>query len=211
ALCDQSLRRQDTGDCERHLFDSQDLADRIFVSINLRGGGATDHPNLVRPANVLRCKRRAISQRPLPDVKIIRGLPVNAGKPILISGGYLRGGNNFLAYSNDARHFPPNRLRVFDFQRAGAPPPGANAAGSGAAGEDEDHILSETGDLRFYLRLRSVADPNHRNHRAHTNDDSESSQHRTQFVSPQSAECDVKCWCDSHRTKPECWSSGDLR
>ena len=72
ALRAQSLGRQNTGDCERHLFDSQDLADRIFVSINLRGGGATDHTNLVRAANVLRCKRRAISQRPLPDVKIIR-------------------------------------------------------------------------------------------------------------------------------------------
>jgi hypothetical protein len=116
----------------------------------------------------------------------------------LISGGYLGGRNNFLAHPDDARHFASDRLCVFDFQSAGAAPPRANATGSGAAGEDQNHILSEAGNLRFHLCLRSVADPNHRNHRAHADDNSQCSQHRTQFVSPQSAERDVKCWCDSH-------------
>ena len=110
----------------------------------------------------------------------------------------MSGRNNFLAYADDARHFAPDRLRVFDLQRAGATPSRANTTRSGAAGKDEDHILPETGNLRLDLSLRSVANPNHCNDRANTNDDAERGQDRTQLISPQRAERNVKCWCDSH-------------
>ena len=91
ALCAQSLGCQDTGDRERDLFNSQNLADRIFVSVNLRRGRAPNDAHFARAAHVLRSKRRAIRQRPLANIEIVRRLPVNACKPILVSSGYLRG------------------------------------------------------------------------------------------------------------------------
>ena len=116
----------------------------------------------------------------------------------MVSGSYLRGRNDFLTNSDNARYFAPDRFRVFNFQRPGAAPAGTNAAGSNAPGENENHILSEAGDLRFHLRFCAVADPNHGNDGANADDDAERGQHRTQFVSPQSAERDAKCWCNSH-------------
>ena len=71
--------------------------------------------------------------------------------------------------------------------------------------------MSEAGDLRFHLSLRAVADPNHRDDRANTNDDAERGQHGPHFVPPQCAKCDVKCWYNSHTNGSgvmEQWSSG---
>jgi hypothetical protein len=48
------------------------------------------------------------------------------------------------------------------------------------------------------LGFGAVADPNHRNDRSDADDNSERREHRPQFVSPQSAERDGKCWCDAH-------------
>ena len=50
----QSLRRQHTGDGERYLFDSQNLANRIFIAVNLCRGCTANDTNLIRAAHVLR-------------------------------------------------------------------------------------------------------------------------------------------------------------
>ena len=47
---------------------------------------------------------------------------------------------------------------------------------SRAAGKNEDDILAEARDLRFHLRLRAVADSDHRDDRADTDDDAERGQ-----------------------------------
>src|SRR5213076_3235433 len=52
--------------------------------------------------------------------------------------------------------------------------------------------------LRFHLRLRAVANPDHCNDRADANDDPERGEHRAHLVSAQRPIGDVKCGCDSH-------------
>src|SRR5439155_10090841 len=74
----------------------------------------------------------------------------------------------------------------------------ANSTRRRATGKNQNHILSEAGDLRFHLRLCAVADPDHGDHCADTDDDAKRSQHRTHFVSAQRAVGDVKCGRDSH-------------
>ena len=60
-------------------FDPQNLADRIFVAVNLVRGGLADHANLVRAAHVLVGERRAFGQRPLADVEIVRPIRRECG------------------------------------------------------------------------------------------------------------------------------------
>ena len=175
-LSAQSLGREDTEDREWHVFNSQNLANGIFVTVDLCRSRAADHANFVRAAHVLWRKWRAVCQRPLPNIKIICRLAVNAGKPVLVSCSHLRGRNNFRTHSDDAGHFAPNRFGVFNFESTRAAPASANPARGGAAGKNEDHILSEAGDLRLDLRFRAVADSNHRDDRADTDDNSERGQ-----------------------------------
>ena len=194
----QSLRREHAGNRERHIFDAQNLADWIFVAVNLRRGRAANDANLIRAAHVLSRKRRAVCQRPLSNIEIICRFTVNARKPILVSGSNLRRGNNFFAYTDYTWHFAPNCFGVFNLQGAGAAPAGANAAGRSAAGKDQDHVFAKTGYLSFHLRLRAVADSDHGDDRADANDDPERGEHRTHLVSAQCPIGDVKCGCDSH-------------
>ena len=64
--------------------------------------------------------------------------------------------------------------------------------------KNQNHIFSETGDLRFHLRFRAVTDPDHGDHCPDADDNTERSQHRTHFVSTQRAQGNVKCGRDSH-------------
>ena len=58
----------------------------LFVAEDLARGRASDDADLVRAAHILRGEGRAVAQRPLPDVEVIRRLAVDAGEPILIAG-----------------------------------------------------------------------------------------------------------------------------
>ena len=198
ALRAQPFWREHARDRERHIFDPQNLPDWIFIAVNLCRGGAANHANLVRAADVLRCKRCAVRQRPLANVKIICRLAEYPGEPVLISGCDLCRRNDFLTDADDTGHFAPNCFRVFDLQRAGAAPAGANAARGSAPRKDQDYIFSEAGDLRFHLRLGAVADADHGNDSANTDDNTERGKHRTHFVSAQRAVGDIKCRGDSH-------------
>jgi hypothetical protein len=102
----------------------------------------------------------------------------------LVSRSHLRGRNNFLTHSDDARHFAPDRFGVFNLESAGAAPASANPTRSGASGKNEDHILSEARDLRLDLRFRAVADSNHRDDRADTDDNSQRCQYGAHLVPP---------------------------
>ena len=135
----------------------------------------------------------------MPHIEIIRRFAENAGEPILIAGRDLCGRDNFFADGGDAGHFAPDRFGIFDFQRARAAPARANAARGRAAGKNQDHIFAETRDLRFDLRLRAVADADHRDDRADADDDAERGQHGTQFVSAQGAKGDLESGTESHR------------
>ena len=90
----------------------------------------------------------------------------------MIASRDLRRRNDLLAHGDHTRHFAPDRFRIFNFQRAGAAPAGANAARSGAAGKNQNHVLPKAGDLRFNLCFRAVPNPNHRDDRRNTDDDS---------------------------------------
>ena len=87
----QSLWREHASDRERHIFDAQNLADRIFVAVNLSRGCAANDANLVRAAHILRRERCAVGQRPLTNIEIIRRFAENPSEPVLISGSHLRG------------------------------------------------------------------------------------------------------------------------
>ena len=90
ALRAQPFGREHAGNRKRHIFDAQNLADRIFVAVNLsRGCGAND-ANLVGATHILRRERCAVRQRPLTNIKIILRFAENSREPILISGGHLR-------------------------------------------------------------------------------------------------------------------------
>ena len=128
----------------------KDLADRTFATENLARGRPADDADLVRAAHILRREDRAVAQRPLPDVEIIRRFTVNAGEPVLISGRDLARRNHFLADRDDPGHFAPDRFGIFDLQRAGAAPAGANAARGDAAGKNQDHVFAR--GWRFALR-----------------------------------------------------------
>src|SRR5205823_9946453 len=132
---------------ERYIFYPQNLSDWIFVAVNLCRGGAANHANLVRAADVLRRERCAVRQRPLANVKIICRLAEYPGEPVLISGRDLCRRNDFLTDADDTGHFAPNCFSIFNLQRARAAPAGANAARGSAPRKDQDYILSEAGDL----------------------------------------------------------------
>ena len=67
--------------------------------------------------------------------------------------------------------------------RVPAPPEsGANAARCDAAGKDLENVLTQAGDLRLDLRFRAVADANHRDHCAHTDDDAKRGENRAEFI-----------------------------
>ena len=169
----QAFGCQHTGNRERHIFDAQNLADGTFVSVNLRRGGAANNAHFVRAPHVLRREWRAVRQWPLSNIKVIRRLPENPGEPVLISGGHLRSRDNFFAYADHTGHFAPDRLGIFDLQRAGAAPAGPNTTCSRAPGKNQNHIFSEAGDLCFHLRLRAIANPDHRNDCADADDDTQ--------------------------------------
>jgi hypothetical protein len=91
----------------------------------------------------------------------------------LISGGHLRSRDNLFAYADYTGHFTPDCFGVFDLQRASAAPAGANTTGGRAARENQNHIFSQAGNLRFHLGFGTVADPNHRNDCADTDDNAQ--------------------------------------
>jgi hypothetical protein len=72
ALRAQAFRREHAKNRERHVLNPQNLADRIFVAVNLRRCRAANHANLVRAAHILRRKRHAVGQRPLTNIEVIR-------------------------------------------------------------------------------------------------------------------------------------------
>ena len=187
ALRTEAFRSQHPDDGERHVFDAQDLADGIFVAENLRGGGLADDADLVGAPHVLRGEGCAVRERPLAEVEIIRRFAVDAGEPVLIARRDLRGRDDFLAHARDRRDLAADGFRVLDFQRARAAPAGANAARGRAAGENQDDVLAEARDLRLHLRLRAIADADHRDDRADADDDAERGERGAQLVSPQSA------------------------
>src|SRR4029450_11867739 len=110
----QALWCQHTGDRERDLLNPQNLANRVLVAVDLRRSRATNDTDFVRAAHVLRRKWRAVRQGPLANIKIICRFTVDTGKPILVPGGHLRGGNNFLTDFYDTGDFAPDRFRIFD-------------------------------------------------------------------------------------------------
>ena len=90
ALRAQAFRGEHAGDRKGHILDPQNLADRIFVAVNLRRCRAANDANLIRAAHVLSRKRRAVCQRPLANIEIICRLAEDSGEPILISSSHLR-------------------------------------------------------------------------------------------------------------------------
>ncbi len=149
------------------------LANGTFAAKNLGCRSRANDANLIRATHILRGKDRAVGQGPLPNVEIIGRFAHDAGKPILIACRHLGCRWNLFANRDHARHFAPDRFSIFNLERAGIPPPGTNTARSCAAGKNQDHVLTQSGDLRFHLRLGSVADSDHRDDRAHTNDNAE--------------------------------------
>ena len=53
-------------------FTPDDLADRVFVAKEHIGGGLADHGDLGRGLHFLRAKDRALSNRPLAHIEILR-------------------------------------------------------------------------------------------------------------------------------------------
>jgi hypothetical protein len=173
SLRTETLRCQNAGYLERHVFDPQHLAHDVVAPEDLGRGRATYHADLVRAADVLLRERRAIRQRPLPKIKIIGGLAINPGEPILVARRDLGGGNNFFAHQGNGGDLATNRFRVLNLEGARASPAGANTARGSTAGKNQDHVFPKARDLRFHLRLRTRPDANHGNHRADANDDAE--------------------------------------
>src|SRR5206468_7599188 len=91
ALRTQSLGRQYASDRERDFLNSQNLANRILVAVDLCRSRTADNTNLVCATDVLRRKWRAVRQGPLANIKIISRFTINSGKPILVSSSHLRG------------------------------------------------------------------------------------------------------------------------
>ena len=116
----------------------------------------------------------------------------------MVSGGNLRGRSNFFAHRDDARDFAADCLRVFDLQSTSAAESSANAARCDAAGKDLENVLTQAGDLRLDLRFRAIANADHRDHRAHTDDDAKRSENRAEFVLAQRAPGNLESGAESH-------------
>ena len=82
-------------------------------------------------------------------------------------------------------HFAPDRLRVLDLQRAGAPEPVRMPLAVMLPEKIRITFSPRLGDLRFDLRLGAVADADHRDDRADADDDAERGQDRAQLVPAQ--------------------------
>ena len=102
ALNAESFRGEHADDDEGHVLDPQDLTDGIVVAEDLRGGGLADNADFIGAAHVLRGKWRALRQRPLTNIEIIRRFAHHPGKPVLVAGRDLRGGRNFFADRGNA-------------------------------------------------------------------------------------------------------------
>ena len=158
------LSRENTADDERHVLHPKHLTDRTFVAINLRCRSPPNDADFVRAAHVLRGKGRAVGQRPLAQVEVIRRFE-DPGKPVLIARCDLSGRQRFFAGP-----VPPGTSRriasASSIFSVPAPPHPVRIPLAGAAGENQNQVLAEPRDLRFDLRLRAVADADHRDDRA---------------------------------------------
>ena len=134
----------------------------------------------------------------MPDVEVFRRFTENTRIPVLISRRDLRIRGNFFAYRDDAGDFAADRLGVFDFQSAGAPEPGANAARGDAAGKNLENVLTEARDLRLDLRFRSVADADHRDDGADADDDAKRGENGAEFILAQCASGNLETGTESH-------------
>ena len=161
----QSLGREDAEDREWDLLNSQNLANRIFVTENLCRSRAANHANSVRAAHILRGKWRPVRQRPLANIEVIGRLAVNPGKPVLISRSDLRCLNN-LSLTPVTPGFRAGWLLHLQFSKCLRRPNRFESHSKSRCRKNQNHIFSETRDLRLHLRFRAVADSHHRNNSA---------------------------------------------
>ena len=156
-----------------HTLDPQNLPEGILRAKNLVRRRLTDDANLVRASHILFAENRAVAQRPFPDVEIFRRFAINAGEPVLISSRDLAG----RAISSLTAITPGTSRRIASasssFKVPALPQPVRTPLARDVAGENQNHVLAQAGDLRFDLRFRAVADADHGNHRADANDDAE--------------------------------------
>ena len=134
----------------------------------------------------------------MPDVEVFRRFAENTREPVLISRRHLRSRGNFFAYRGDARDFAADCLGVFDLQRAGATEPGANTARGDAAGKDLENVLTKARDLRLDLRFRAVADADHGDDGADTDNNAERGENGAEFILAQRASGNCESGTESH-------------
>src|SRR5262249_48064502 len=140
--------------------------------------------------DVLLAERTTRRKAPLADFEIVRRLAEDARGPVFIARRDLAAAADFGAHERHAGDFALDRFGVVDAQRPGKSRAAADASAREAAGPDENHVLSETRDLRLDLRLGAVADADHRDDGADADDHAEHGQDRAEFVPLEGAEGD---------------------
>ncbi len=135
---------------------------------------------------------------PGANVDVVGAHAEDLGVEVLVAGGELGEGADLGAGAGDVGHFVANGLVILPGQGAGAAEAHAEAAAADVAGEDQDDVLAEGGDLGFDLGLGAIADADHGDDRADADDDAEHGQERAQRVAAQGAGGDSESGEEDH-------------
>jgi hypothetical protein len=207
----KSFSLQYADDLARNIADADHLAQGVAVREQLFGHGLAHDAHLGGGAHLFRPEDFAFGQRPLANLEVFGRFALHHGVPVLIAGDHLRAGAVFRAHGGDAINLRLNRQGVFQLETVPVAPAQAGAAGTEGAGENEQHVLPQTGDLLLHLLLGAAGDAHRGDHGADADDHAQHGQHGAHFVAPQSPEGDAKCGKNSHSVSLMAWCASRRR
>jgi hypothetical protein len=181
---------QHAEDLAGNAADADDLAERLRIGKQLLRHRLADHTDLGGGLDMLVAKHFPFDQRPLTDLEILGRLAQDARVPVLIAGNDLGAGAVLRADGSHTLELRLNGQSVFQFQTLPVAPAQPRPAGTEGAGEDEQYVFPQPGNLLFHLL--SGAD---------TNDHAQHRQRGAHLVPAQRAQGDSEDGGDSHAGK----------
>ena len=188
ALSRLPFAREHADHSERDVSDADDRVERIVVAEQLTRDGFADHGDFGGAVHVAFVKKTALGDLPVADLLELRRDSLSQSAPVQVSRDHLILAPQDRRRKRHRRQLARHRLGIAIEQRIDVAEAGSDAALHVAAGQDDQNVGAERGDLRADRRLGAFADGDHRDDRADADDDAEHRQESAQLVSRQRAQ-----------------------
>jgi len=183
-----TLWRQDADDHKGNLLDPDDLPYGVRVAEEVVHDGLPQQTNLGGIPHVLLREHPSGGERPVPDGQDAGGGPVDPRRPVLIAVNHLGGAVVCGGHIGNGRALPGNGLGGVLRQGGLRAAPHPDAAGGAAPRHDDQEVAADACHLLGDPLPCPGSDGQHRDHRAHADDDPEHGQRGAHLVDPEGPE-----------------------